>query len=217
VLPPKLDYDAMGLIPLTTPVATRTDFTGERATAEREPDAPAPDAPEPASASETAAAAVIERLEALMAEPGVTPVLAPAPVAEPLVADTPAVEAPTSPQPPGRIPAAPQPPVETPKPATRPEPNTAADEFVKLDTIVSEIPRRRSLTGAFAILLLGFVGVGLMALGVLLHFQSQYDRVLGLDPHTAALLSGIVGLVAFTIAVYMVLERLGVPRDRAGR
>ena len=198
VLPPKLDYDAMGLIPLTTPVATRTDFTSDRATAEREPVVPSPTPPEPATASETAAAAVIERLEALMAEPGVAPVPAPEPV----------VEAPATP---------PEPVAAEPvKPAPKPEPNTAADEFVKLDTIVSELPRRRGFTGAFAILALGFAGVGLMALGVVLHFQSQYDQVLGLSPHTAALISGIVGLVAFTIAVYLVLERLGVPRDRTG-
>src|SRR6185312_1750019 len=31
VLPPKMDYDALGLIPLTTPVDARTTFDGERA------------------------------------------------------------------------------------------------------------------------------------------------------------------------------------------
>jgi hypothetical protein len=117
-------------------------------------------------------------------------------------------EAAAAPEPVAAEPIKPSPP--------RPEPNTAADEFVKLDTIVSELPRRRGFTGAFAILALGFAGVGLMALGVVLHFQNQYDQVLGLSPHTAALISGIVGLVAFTIAVYLVLERLGVPRDRTG-
>ena len=42
VLPPKMDYDALGLIPLTTPVEAHTDLNGERAHAERAPPPPPP-------------------------------------------------------------------------------------------------------------------------------------------------------------------------------
>jgi lysozyme len=183
VLPPKLDFDAMGLIPLTTPVATRTDLSGDRATAEREP-APTP-VPEPElpSASETAAAAVIERLEALMAEPGARPEAAP--------------------------------PEPAPKPAPPAKPEATADEFVKFDTIVSELPRRRGgLWSALLIVALGVIGVALIALAVAMNFQSQYDQVMGVAPRTAAIIVGIVGLVPVTISVYLVLDRLGLPRER---
>ena len=180
VLPPRLDYDAIGLIPLTTPVATRADLSGERAVAAREPAEEAPSRPETSSASETAAAAVIERLEALIAEPT-------APQAEP--------PKPTEPQNPAR-------PLHT-------------EEFVKLDSIVKELPRRRGLLGLVGVLALGFVGIGLLALGVVLHVQSQYDQVLGVSPHTAGLVSAIIGIVCFSVAAYLVLDRLGLPRDRA--
>src|SRR5262245_16661752 len=68
VLPPKLDYDAMGALPSSTPQVVKALLNGERAIAEREGPpaiaAPPPkvDAPEPVgeqpTASETAAAAV---------------------------------------------------------------------------------------------------------------------------------------------------------------
>jgi lysozyme len=75
VLPPKMDYDALGLIPLTTPVETRTMLDGERAHAERAPPAPPPVREDP-SASEAAAKAAIQRLEALLDEPSSAPAAA---------------------------------------------------------------------------------------------------------------------------------------------
>ncbi|HVM99702.1 MAG TPA: lysozyme [Caulobacteraceae bacterium] len=68
LLTPKLDYDALGLIPLTSPVATRPAMDGDRAYAERAPARPAGAAAEEPTASETAAAAVIARLEAIVTE-----------------------------------------------------------------------------------------------------------------------------------------------------
>ena len=68
VLPPKMDYDALGLIPLTTPVETHTDLGGERARAERAPLAAAPSREAP-SAAEAAAQAAIDRLQSMLDEP----------------------------------------------------------------------------------------------------------------------------------------------------
>src|SRR5579863_9794334 len=68
VLPPKLDYDALGLVPLQTPVATRAVMDGDRIFAERTPEGPGPTLPEEPSASETAAAAVIQRLESILSD-----------------------------------------------------------------------------------------------------------------------------------------------------
>jgi lysozyme len=68
ILPPRMDYDAVGFMPLQTPTSAHAAFGGETALAERragdqfEP-------PEEPFASEVAAQAVIERLEAIFAEP----------------------------------------------------------------------------------------------------------------------------------------------------
>ncbi len=187
VLPPKLDYDAMGLIPLTTPVATRADLSGDRAVAEREP-TPAPEqAPEAPSASQTAAAAVIERLEALMADEPAATVL------------------PTR--------AAPEPSVQTAAPSSAHAIPPITDGFPAIE-VMRPSRRRGGAAGAFAILGLLFGGIGLSVLGLVLTFQSQYDRVMGLTPRTAGLLSAIGAVVCFAIAIYVILERLGLPRER---
>jgi lysozyme len=186
VLPPKIDFDAMGLIPLTSPVATRAEMSGERAYAERElePQALTPESP---SASETAAAAVIERLEALMAEPA-------------------AATAEVPPRTPGTDAR------ESPAPATSGV-QSAVDRLPKIDFEVAR-PPQRGLTLTFGLLLLGFLGIGLVALGVTLHFESEYDQILGVSPRTAGLVSAVAGIVCFSIAAYLMLERLGLPRAR---
>ena len=56
------------MMPLHTPIATRTPMAGDRAYAERAPESPRLEPPEPPSASAAAAAAVIERLEAILSE-----------------------------------------------------------------------------------------------------------------------------------------------------
>jgi lysozyme len=190
VLPPKIDYDAMGLIPLTSPVATRAEMSGDRAYAEREPELFVTPTPEPPTASETAAAAVIERLEALMAEP-----LAPAEAA-----GEPAEEA---------EPAATLPP---PEPAT-PRAQPAVERLPPINFEITRATPRR-LMQTLGLLLLGLVGIGLVALGVTLRFETEYDQVFGVSPHTAGLVSAIAGIVCCFAAIYFILERLGVPRSR---
>jgi lysozyme len=198
VLPPKIDYDAMALIPLSSPVATRAELTGERAYAEREPELPLQTPPEAPTASETAAAAVIERLEALMAEPGGK---TPEPDAEPAPA---AVD-------PEPVAAAPELTLK-PEPAHA-EPLKARDLF---PDVVFEMPKPRSrgIASTLGLLFLGFIGIGLVTLGVFLHFESEYDQVMGLSPHTAGIITALAGIVCFSVAAYMMLQRLGVPRDR---
>ena len=82
VLPPRLDYDALGMIPLTSPVAARTATAGDRVYAERTPQGASPSESETPSASEAAAAKVIERLESILSEPTVAPAVAETPLAE---------------------------------------------------------------------------------------------------------------------------------------
>jgi lysozyme len=193
VLPPKIDYDAMALVPLTTPIETRADLTGERAVAERA-DAPPPPAPaEAPSASATAAEAVIARLEALVAEPATAPPeIKPAePTLEP-------------------APIKPEPEVAVASTESRVKP------VERLPNISFETakPARRGLLGSLGLLFLLLVGVGLLALGVTFHLQSEYDRILGVAPHTAALGAAIAGVICFFVATYFILARIGLPRDR---
>ena len=84
LLPPKLDYDALGMIPLSTPVAAQTSMSGDRVYAERAPEGPAPKTPDTPSASEAAASAVIERLESILSDPTVAPAVAETPLVEPV-------------------------------------------------------------------------------------------------------------------------------------
>jgi lysozyme len=190
VLPPRIDYDALGLIPLTSPVATRAEMAGERAYAEREPEPLASPAPEPPSASETAAAAVIERLEALMAAPA-----GPAETAA----------EPAAPAQPAPVPPPPEPPTPRAQPAVERLPP------INFETVR---PAQRSLLLTLGAPALALLGIGLLALGVWLHFETEYDRLLGATPHAAGLLAAVCGILCFSIAAYMILERLGLPGSR---
>ena len=184
VLPPKMDYDALGLIPLTTPVEARADLNGERAHAERAPPAAAPSQDE-VTASEAAARAVIDRLESILGEP-----------------------------------AAPGAPAAKPEP--RPEATAAPAQsvagaalFVPTGLTVGR-PRRRWLA-PFATLLLGALGVALLALAAVWGFQPQAEQMLGVSPRTAGVTIGSAGLICFGVAAYFMLERLGAPRERVPR
>lgn len=188
VLPPKMDYDALSLIPLTAPVETRTDLNGPRAHAERAPPPPAPSSDE-ASASEAAAQAVIDRLESLLSEP------------------TPAGATGTSEA--GATPAA-----ETAASAGDPG-ATEATFFVPTGLTVGP-PRRRWLA-PFAILLAGALGVALLALAAIWGFQPDSEQVLGVSPRVAGVAIGLVGAAAIGVAAYFMLERLGMPRERVSR
>lgn len=195
LLPPKLDYDALGMIPLSTPVAARTAVEGDRIFAERMPEGFAPPPPEEPSASEAAAAAVIERLESILSEPTVAPALAEAPLAR------------SAAEPP-------EPPFAKPEPElvlTR----ETRNELPPITFLEVKTGRRRGggLT-ALGILLLGAIGVGLLALAAIVGFQPRDVDVFGLAPRAAGLGIGTLGIVSFSVAAYFMLDRLGVPRER---
>ena len=188
VLPPKMDYDALGLIPLTTPVDARTTFDGERAHAERAPVAPPQPDNEP-SASEAAAQAAIDRLQSLLAESTGESAQA---------------------EPRHETAAAPSARAAQPAPGAG-----AAAPFVPTGLTVGK-PRRRWLA-PFGMLLLGALGVALLALAAIWGFQPQAEQVLGVSPRTAGLAIGFVGAVSLGVAAYFMLERLGTPRERVSR
>ena len=184
LLQPKLDYDALGLIPLTTPVTTHTSMEGERAVAERAPDRTTATA-EPPSASEAAAAAVIARLEAI-----VTDAIEPAPKA---------------PEPePKAIPAMPHAHESTPRAELPP--------ITFLST--PKPRRTVGWVRPFLYFILGALGVGLLALAAVWGFQPASEQVLGVSPRTAGLSFGGLGIVCVSLAAYFLLERLGLPGDR---
>jgi lysozyme len=205
VLPPKLDYDAMGLIPLTSPVAARAATEGDRTFAERTPEpSPPPPPPPETSASEAAAASVIERLESILAEPAKTPPVPPfdfGPKAETKLAATPEPKSTFFPEPPPQ-----------PSPAAKP-PRDARPMFAGV-TLQTVAPSRRRWRDAFGVMLLAALGVGLLALAAIWGFQSASVHVLGVSPRTAGLATGLIGVVCLGIAAYVVLERLGAPHER---
>jgi hypothetical protein len=180
VLPPKMDYDALGLIPLTTPVETRTDLDGQRARAERAPPPSAPTREDP-SAVEAAAQAAIGRLQSMLDEPTGSARPATAPETE-----------------------------VQPEPASGP---AAPAVFVPTGLTVGK-PQRWWL-GPLAILVLAAVGVGLLALAAIWGFQPETEQVLGVSPRVAGVTIGLVGAASLGVATYFILERLGMPRDRA--
>jgi lysozyme len=186
VLPPRMDYDAVGLIPLTTPVEARTALEGDRAHAERAPPA-APAIREDPSASEAAAQAVIDRLESILAEPSAA----------------------TGERQAGATDEA------TARAAAKPAEPLERAIFVPTGLTVGR-PRRRWLA-PLGILLLGAVGVALLALAAMWSLQSEADQVLGVSPRTASLTIGLVGALAIGFTAYFMLERLGLPRERASR
>ncbi len=186
VLPPKMDYDALGLIPLTTPVETRTDLDGaarpcracarrrrrHRTTSRR----PARRPPQ----------AVIDRLQSILGEPS--------------AATDPAALAQT----------------ETRTEASPASPGPAEAAIFAPTGLTVGRPRRRWLA-PFAVLMLGVLGVVLLALAAIWGFQPDVEQVLGVSPRTAGLTIGSVGVVCFGVAAYFMLERLGMPRDRVSR
>jgi lysozyme len=209
VLPPKLDYDALGMIPITSPVAARTATAGDRIYAERTPEGASPSEPETPSASEAAAAKVIERLESILSEPTVAPAVAETPLAEP---DTePFFAEPHFIDPPATEPH--EPPAQKPETAETPPMREARHNLPPITFLEVKTARKR-WTGAFTLLVIGAAGVGLLALAAYWGFQPRSDHVLGLAPRTAGLVVGFAGIVCFSIAAYFMLDRLGLPRDR---
>ena len=69
---------------------------------------------------------------------------------------------------------------------------------------------------AFGLVVVGAIGVGLLALAAMWGFQPRSAHVFGLAPRIAGLTVGILGIVCFSITAYFFLDRLGLPRDRRG-
>jgi lysozyme len=191
VLPPKFDYDALGVMPMTSPVATRAPLGGERAFAERDAEPPAAEPPESPSASQAAAEAVIARLETILAEPDATP--EPAATSGGQSAETPASASVAR----GDSPAA----------------ATAGD--VDPAVVLSIMPARPR-KGAHPLLLvgLGLIGVGLFVAAALWGFAPEGAQALGLPAPWTGLALGGAGLICFLIAIYFLLDRLGRPPER---
>jgi lysozyme len=194
VLPPKMDYDALGLMPWTSPVTTQTATDGERVWAERAPETTLE--PEAPSATAAAAAAVIQRLEALLGEE---------PTAEP---------APQGPEP--AEPAAlrtPEPPKSSARPAAA-EPASTGFGFTPI--AIQQLKGRRNgwLTTFGPPMLMLSAGVGLLALAAVWLFQPESQTVFGASPKLVGWFPGILGILSAGLAVYFILERLGLPRDR---
>ena len=182
-------------------------------------------------ASETAAAAVIERLDAMFAEPDATaPVgaidAAPPEPLPPSPTFTAAAEPTPTPEPllqPFRLstestPAEAdmeaflgprrEPTLEGAQP-TAPHPDREAIAHVQMTTTE---PGRSNLLGPVLIVALGLVGVGLLALAAIWGFQPASDHILGLSPRKAGLGVGAAGIAVVGLAVYLMLERLALPR-----
>jgi hypothetical protein len=204
VMPPKLDYDALGMIPLTAPVATRTATDGDRLYTERTPPGAAPTPHEDASATEAAAAAAIERLEAILAEPAATPAPGPATVetqsrphhAEPH-------------EPPSHEPLSLKPEI-----AETPPTRETRRELPPITFLEVKTARRPGWLRTLGLLLLGAAGVGLLALAAIWGFQPRGVQVMGFAPRVAGLTVGLLGIACFSVAAYFFLDRLGLPRDR---
>ncbi|HTX51096.1 MAG TPA: lysozyme [Caulobacteraceae bacterium] len=185
VLPPRIDYDALALMPLTGAAVARANLDGERAAAARADEPVFHPADEP-SASAAAAAAVIERLEAILHEPH---------------AEEPAKPSPVEPLKPAA--ARPEPGVFSARPFDRGE----------LPFVAVEPSRRRGI-GVLALVAIGAVGLGLTGLGGFWLMQPATDEILGLAPGVAGLAAAGPGVALAAAAIYFLLDRIGRPRSR---
>lgn len=214
LLPPKLDYDAVGLVSLNSPVATRAELNGDRATVARAA-LTGPDTPEPASVTDAAAAA-IERLEALLSEPHSEPMDVPidAPLARrPLEpADFAALAAPAPP------PAAPAAPAPQAAPAPKVDEGGATPVFgptraaANAPVFTVERPGRRRGPSTPVLALTGFVGLAFIVIAAIWSLRPARFAVDGVSSGVAVLVVGGIGLVLAVLAGYFLLERLGRPR-----
>lgn len=221
LLAPKLDYDAVGLVPLDTPVATRHDLLGERAQIDRAA-LPAPDSE--SSSVTDAAAAAISRLEALLAEPfaerrpeafDFAALASPAPPPEP-PAEPPAPAEPASP-----LNAAP-----SPSPLSEPPAGKVIDEgdapavfassraAANAPVFTVERSNRRRGPSAPVLALTGFLGLAFIVMAAVWSLQPARFAFDGMSSGLAVLVVGGIGLVLATLAGYFLLERLG--RARGG-
>ncbi|HWA59734.1 MAG TPA: glycoside hydrolase family protein [Caulobacteraceae bacterium] len=239
VLPPKIDYDVAPFTLTSAPAVLKTDLTGRRAVAERTAGAPLrPLEDTGPTASETAAAAVAARLEAILAqEPKPEPVSLAPPLAAPESGLEPAIEAvepvaATAADEGGDDGAAvlafPEREVEAPRdidvvpgvqgvmpePPKAEEPATPAVEApVAFEDIRIERPVKvRRPTSLLVWVALLFVGAALIAAGVhFLQAPAPASPADGIDPGQLGWATGISGLLIVGAAVFVLMTRLAGP------
>lgn len=230
VLPPKIDYDVAPFTLTSTPAVLKAELSGERAIAERVTPAPAlvPLEDTGPTATETAAAALARRLEALGAAPVLeAPVTGPEPAPEP-----PKVEdAPVAPAPPPA--AEPPPPEEPPIEATHEEIARDIDQAPAAAAAVEDAAVAHHAELAFparpkiarpkllgprqpvSVLVwagLAFLGLALFAAAVKFGFKTPAaGSIGGLDPVVFGLGAGLIGIGFTAVAVYQLLMRLAGP------
>lgn len=206
VLRPSLDADLLGLTPSEPPTALDVPLDGDKVVVLRADKPPRPAAPQPASAAETAAAAVSARLQAIVPEPEAEPM----PIDEPQPFPETAVAANGG----GRVytltPPQPAPPQPAPMPvaANESEPVTVSRPASSL----AYTPPARSKVGRemLQIVGLGLGGLGLFAWALFWAFNARMGEEQGLlNPTIVSWVMGVVGVGAFGLAAYLMLERLG--------
>ena len=90
----------------------------------------------------------------------------------------------------------------------------ARNELPPITFLEVKTSRRPGWGRAFGLVILGAIGVGLLALAAIFGFHPRSEQVLGVAPRTAGLTVGIFGIACFSVAAYFLLDRLGLPRDR---
>jgi len=212
LLSPRLDYDAVGLVPLNSPVSTRADLLGERAVVERAA-LPNPDAPELGSVTDAASAA-IERLEALLAEP----------FAEraPDAFDFVALAAPSAPddsqtdEPPSAVAPSLEP---APQVAAKVDEGDAPPVFgpvraaANAPVFTVERSGRRRGPSVAVLAAMGLVGLAFIVMAATWSMKPERFAFDGVSSGLAVLVVGGIGLVLSVLAGYFLLERLGRPRS----
>lgn len=235
VLPPKIDYDVAPFTLTSPPMVLKADLGGERAIAERA--APAPMIPledTGPTATETAAAALAERLQNIAATaPGAEALALEAPASETVATEAaPAAEATADTAP--EVAVAPEPePAATPEAVEEPlieaagdeaprdidvvstDPSQAAEPAPAADADLAFTPKPPKPRQPVSILVwagLGFLGLALFAAAIKFGFKTPAGENLGgVDPLVMGLTTGLIGIAFTAVAVYQLLMRLAGP------
>ena len=212
VLRPTLDADLLGLVPAVPPVALDVPLDGDKVVVLRPDMPPRPVADSPASPAQAAAAAVTARLQTIFAEP--PPETDPMPIDEPepfpdtaKAADSGGQTYAATPPQTAEAPPAPATPVAAPVAANESEPGVFARPASSLAHVASPKAERREM---LQILGLGAAGLGLFAWALFWAFNARMGQEQGLlNPVIVSWVMGVVGVGAFGLSAYLVLERLG--------
>ncbi|MFI4975827.1 MAG: lysozyme [Caulobacterales bacterium] len=189
VLPPHIDYDVAAYGLTESPAVVSSILAGDRTAARREADTEEPlELTEVASASEVAAAAVISRLESILAD----------------TEETPAQQLVEAPEQSTRASA--------PESAMR-SAEIAAEEMAMFSTVKMMPPRTARIHPIFFVALAA-IGAGFLAAAAQWGFRAPPAEVLGIPAVTAGWAIGLIGVACVASAVYFLLERIGAQRNR---